>query len=130
VGAHDLALDALRLVGNRLQPVTVRTEYWGSLPDPNLMVQLSAAQLAHLARATACHAGEVARNPYHLNLPAQAIDAVRRGAELVGGLGQAAPDMVFAMLYRVQRWRGSGEAPLWPAGRLLGSGDEVASVFA
>ncbi len=108
VGTHRLAMEALAASG--VATTTVQTEYWGTLPAPNRMVQLSAEQLARLAAGVACHAGEVARNPYHLNLPAQCQDAVRRGAELVGGLGQAAPDMAFAMLYRVQRWQGGAVA--------------------
>jgi N-acetylglucosamine malate deacetylase 1 len=119
VGTHALALAALREVGGRLQPATVHTEYWGTLPNPNLMVQLTVDDVARLAGAVACHVGEVARNPYHLNLPAQCIDAVRRGAELVGGLGQAAPAMSFAMLYRVQQWQGAGEVPWAGGGRTL-----------
>jgi hypothetical protein len=29
---------------------------------------------------------------------------VRRGSELVGGQGEAAPDWTFATLYRLRRW--------------------------
>lgn len=119
LGALALALDALQAVGKGLQPLTVRTEYWGTLTAPNLMVQLDAPQLAHLAEAAARHVGEVARNPYHLGLPAFCIDAVRRGAELVGGLGQPAPSMSFAMLYRVQRWNGLAEVDAFDGGRTI-----------
>lgn len=119
VGTHRLALDALRQVGGALQAWTVQTEYWGTLAQPNLMVQLSAERLAQLAEGVARHAGEVARNPYHLGLPAYCIDAVRRGAELVGGLGQAAPSMSFAMLYRVRRWSGQDEVQAFEGGRMV-----------
>jgi LmbE family N-acetylglucosaminyl deacetylase len=129
VGTHALALAALRAAGSRVQTATVHTEFWGTLAQPNLMLELDAPQLAQLAEATACHAGEVARNPYHLNLPAQCIDAVRRGAELVGGLGQAAPAMAFAMLYRVQRWNGAEEVTLLEGGRSLPLGASVSGIL-
>lgn len=130
VGTHALALDALRAVGPALRLATVQTEYWGTLAAPNRMVELSTEQVARLAASVACHAGEVARNPYHLNLPAQCMDAVRRGAERVGGLGQAAPSMRFAMLYRVQRWDGGAESSGTVAGRLLPGGADAAAALA
>ncbi len=130
VGTHVLALAALRAVGPRVQPATVHTEYWGTLARPNRLVQLSAEQLARLAMAVACHAGEVARNPYHLNLPAQCMDAVRRGAELVGGLGQAAPDISYAMLYRVQRWDGHAERVGTGSGQVLPCRADAAAALA
>jgi hypothetical protein len=37
-------------------------------------------------------------------LPAWLVDNVRRGAELVGGPGGAAPDFLFGALYRFQKW--------------------------
>ncbi len=115
VGTHVLARAALDAVGPAAGTVAVLTEFWGTLAQPNRLVQLSAAQVARLAAAVACHAGEVARNPYHLNLPAQFMDAVRRGAELVGGLGQAAPPMAFAMVYRVVYPDGGGAGRMLPA---------------
>lgn len=56
------------------------------------------------------------RNPYHLGLPAWMQDNVRRGGELVGGQGEAAPDFAFATLYRMRRWKaGRLHAPAEPA---------------
>ncbi len=54
--------------------------------------------------ALSFHVGEVQRNPYHLLVPAWMQDNVRRGGELVGGQGGAAPDFVFCTLYRLRRW--------------------------
>ena len=48
------------------------------------------------------------RNPYHLLVPAWMQDNVRRGGELVGGQGGAAPDFTFCTLYRLRRWRDGG----------------------
>ena len=60
-----------------------------------------------LIRALACHFGEVARNPYHLRLPAWFADSVRRGGELVLGAGSTPPDADFATLYQLQGFDGS-----------------------
>jgi len=108
VGTHRLVMDALRRVGSGMLPHLVLTEYWNTQPSPGLMVELSAHDVAHLVGALSLHVGEVARNPYHLTLPAGCIDAVRRGAERVGLPGSDAPEFRFASLYGWQRWNGSG----------------------
>jgi len=104
IGTHLLVTDALRQLPADFACYTVETEYWGAMDDPNLMVEVSAADLADLIAATSFHVGEVRRNPYHLLLPAWMMDNVRRGAELVGGQGGAAPDFRFATLYRLRQW--------------------------
>jgi len=87
------------------------------MQSPNLMVEYSATDLADLVAATSFHVGEVKRNPYHLLLPAWMQDNVRRGAELVGGQGGAAPTFMFAQLFRAQKWDGAELQTLlcgWP----------------
>ena len=108
IGTHLLVMDALRQVGAAVQPHLLLTEYWNTQPSPGLMVQLSAQDVADLVSALSLHVGEVARNPYHLTLPAGCIDAVRRGAERVGAPGAQAPGFSFATLYGWQRWNGAG----------------------
>ena len=90
----------------------VETEFWGAMTDPNLMVEISAEDLADMIAATTFHVGEVNRNPYHLLLPPWMMDNVRRGGEVVGGQGGAAPDYAFAVA-------------LPPAQMEPGPGDEV-----
>ena len=90
-----LGLEAVRLAlhwldGRGLACLAVETEFWGAMDAPNLMVESSAADVADLVAALSLHVGEVARNAYHLRLPAWMIDNVRRGAELVGGQNGAA----------------------------------------
>ena len=127
-GTHQLVMDALRSVGERVQPHVLLTEYWNTQPSPGLMVQLSAQDVAQLVGALSLHAGEVSRNPYHLTLPAGCIDAARRGAERVGAPGAQTPGFTFATLYGWQRWQGAGmltQAPRLlpldtPPGLLLG----------
>jgi len=104
IGVYYLVTDALRQMPTIFECYTVETEFWGAMDDPNLMTEVSAQDLADLVAATTFHVGEVKRNPYHLSLPAWMMDNVRRGAELVGGQGGAAPDFQFAALYRLRKW--------------------------
>ena len=102
IGTHYLVIDALRNLRRWRSPVMLlESEYWHGLANPNLMVGVTPEQEALLVMAAAEHAGEVARNPYHLLHPARMMDNVRRGAEVVGSAGGAAPDFKFAELYRV-----------------------------
>jgi len=97
----------------RCPPVSSATSskrnFWGQMTDPNLLVESSVEDVGDLMAALACHVGEVRRNPYHARLPAWMMDNVRRGAELVGRPGGAAPDFTFATLYRLRQWTA------WPA---------------
>lgn len=111
-GTHRLVLDALRRVGSALRPHVVLSEYWNTQPNPGLMVELSAADVSELVAALSLHAGEVARNPYHLTLPAGCIDAARRGAERVGAPGADSPGFTFASLYGWRRWSGVALEPM------------------
>ncbi len=109
VGTHFLVMRALKTMPGHFQTTLVETEFWGQMASPNLMVESGADDVADLMAALSFHAGEMQRNPYHLRLPAWMQDNVRRGAELAGGPGQAAPDFTFATLYRLRRWK-NGEA--------------------
>ena len=104
IGTHYLVLDAMKRCPD-FTCLVAETEWWGAMNDPNLMVESSATDVADLVAALSLHAGEVARNPFHLRLPAWMIDNVRRGAELIGGQGGPAPDFTFATLYRLRRWQ-------------------------
>jgi LmbE family N-acetylglucosaminyl deacetylase len=105
IGTHFLVMDALAGMPPGFECFIVETEYWGQMTHPNLMVEISATDLADLISATTFHVGEVNRNPFHLLMPAWMMDNVRRGSELVGGQGEAAPDFTFAALYRLRQWR-------------------------
>jgi N-acetylglucosamine malate deacetylase 1 len=117
MGVHLLGRDAIEAAGLPLQAAF--TEFWSTLTEANLMVMLSEPDTADLIRALACHVGEVARNPYHLRLPAWLADSVRRGGELVQGAGSAPPQGDFATLYQLDRF--DGEAWVHAGqGRILG----------
>lgn len=118
IGTHLLIVDALKSLPG-FECFTVETEFWGAMDNPNLMVESSAADVADLMAATSFHVGEVQRNPYHLRQPAWMQDNVRRGGELVGGQGGAAPDFTFATLYRVGRWRADALEKIFDGGRAL-----------
>lgn len=103
IGVHRLVSEALRLAG--LDTVVAETEFWSTQASPNVLVETSLDDTALLVRALACHEGEIARNPYHLRLPAWMADNVRRGGELLAGPGETPPPFGFATLYRLSRWR-------------------------
>ncbi len=127
IGVHQLVVEALGSSG--LACLTVETEFWGAMDAPNLMVESSAADVADLVAALSLHVGEVARNAYHLRLPAWMIDNVRRGAELVGGQGGAAPQFAFATLYRLRRWENGQFHNIFEGGRVLSSQDDLSKLF-
>ena len=128
LGTHQLVLEALAQFPT-LACRVVETEFWGAMDAPNLMVESSEAEVADLVAALALHVGEVARNPYHLRLPAWMIDNVRRGAELVGGQGGAAPRFTFATLYRLRRWAHGRLEEALERGRALSSHDDLSALF-
>ena len=101
MGTHRLVLDALAAAG--ITTVLAETEFWATMAAPNCLVETSLADAARLVRALSRHVGEVARNPYHLRLPAFLADSVRRGGELLTGAGGTPPDYAFATLYRLTR---------------------------
>lgn len=130
IGVHHLVMDALREMPLSFECYTVETEFWGAMDDPNLMAEVSAEDLADMITATTFHVGEVQRNPYHLSLPAWMMDNVRRGAELVGGQGGAAPDFMFAALYRLRKWSQGKLLKTYEGGKLLPATVSAGTLFA
>ncbi|MCP5526728.1 MAG: PIG-L family deacetylase [Verrucomicrobiales bacterium] len=129
IGVHLLVTDALRQLGAEAACVTIETEFWGAMDDPNLMVEVTGEQLGDLMAATSFHVGEVQRNPYHLLLPAWMQDNVRRGGELVGGQGGTPPRWRFATLYRLGRWNGETIEKVEPTERMLGASTPLGPLF-
>lgn len=130
IGTHWLVTDALRQMPAGFECYLVETEFWGAMDDPNLMVEISAEDLADMIVATTFHVGEVKRNPYHLLLPPWMMDNVRRGGEVAGGQGGAAPDFAFAALYRLRRWRNGKAERFFEGGRPVPCFTDVAGLFA
>lgn len=122
ISTHHLVVDALKKMPPEFSCRVVETEFWGAMDDPNLMVEGDAALVAELVAALSLHVGEVARNPYHLLLPAWMQDNVRRGGELVGGQGGAAPAFAFATLYRLRKWESGGFSQCLDKGLVLPTG--------
>ena len=108
IGTHYLVADALGQQSPGFTLQIAETEFWGAMATPNLTVEFSPQDLGDMMAALSFHVGEVQRNPYHLLVPAWMQDNVRRGGELVGGQGGAAPDFTFATLYRLRRWADGG----------------------
>jgi N-acetylglucosamine malate deacetylase 1 len=119
IGTHHLVVDALARQPAGFSCTAVETEFWGAMASPNLTVESSPDDVAEMMTALSFHVGEVERNPYHLLLPAWMQDNVRRGGELVGGQGGAAPDFSFCTLYRLREWRNGRLQYTFEGGRTL-----------
>jgi len=129
IGTHFLVMDALSVMPADFECFLVETEFWGQMDDPNLMVEIGDDDLTDLIAATSFHAGEVRRNPYHVILPAWMLDNVRRGSELVGGQGGAAPDFTFALLHRLRRWRKGKAERFFAGGKQISRTARLAELF-
>lgn len=123
IGTHFLVLDALRALPSDFTCRVCATEFWAPMADPNLMIESSVDDVGDLVTALSFHVGEVQRNPYHLRLPAWMLDNVRRGGELVGGQGGAAPDFAYATLYRLHTWTAGALQPADRPGRMLSASE-------
>ena len=103
VGTHYLVFDALKKYslqeGGRL--LTLESEYWQPMSDPNLLVGVNGKDVARLMAAVSAHRGEVDRNPYHLRLPARLMANVSRVGERLNGLGCKPPGFAFGEVYRL-----------------------------
>ncbi len=128
-GTFFLVTDALKTLPKSFCCWICATEFWAPMNDPNLMIEISVADLADLVAALSFHEGEVSRNPYHLRLPAWMQDNVRRGGELVGVQGAEPPDFVFATIYRLQKWMHQGMETAEKPGRFLSCNDSLKSIF-
>jgi len=129
IGTHFLVRDALARMPAEFECRVVETEFWGQMNDPNLMVEMCATDLADMVAATTFHVLEVARNPYHLLLPAWMMDNVRRGGELVGGQGGKAPDFTFAVLYRLRQWSRGRLERTYDGGKFLACAEDASAVM-
>jgi LmbE family N-acetylglucosaminyl deacetylase len=129
IGTHHLVSDALQRQPAAFTCAAIETEFWGAMATPNLMVESSIADLGDMMTALSFHVGEVRRNPYHLLVPPWMQDNVRRGGELVGGQGGAAPDFFFCTLYRLRRWSNGRLEPVYQGGRSLPATEPAASAL-
>jgi N-acetylglucosamine malate deacetylase 1 len=126
---HRRVMEALGSMDDGFSCRVIETEFWGAMDDPNLIVEADSVLLADLVAATSLHTGEVARNPYHLHLPAWMQDNVRRGAERIGGQGGTAPAFDFATLYRARSWHNGRLASFLTQGTLLPIGESPAQLL-
>ena len=129
VATHCLVMEALQRMDDDFSCLVVETQFWGAMKQPNLLVEADAKYVAELVAATSLHSGEVARNPYHLLLPAWMQDSACRGGELVGGQGSPAPGFAFATLYRLQKWQAGTFVPVLEAGRNLPLDADIGELF-
>jgi len=130
VGTHFLVVDALKKMPAGFETWLIETEFWGAMTDPNLLLEINVEDLGDMIAATTFHVGEVARNPYHLLLPPWMMDNVRRGAEVVGGQGGAAPEFPFAALYRLRKWAGGQLRRTFEGGKIVPCSMNVSDLLA
>ncbi|QKJ65864.1 PIG-L family deacetylase [Deefgea piscis] len=104
IGTHYLLMDALKAAQHAC--TVVQSEFWRQMEAPNALIATSQQDTADLIAALACHVEEVRRNPYHLRLTGWMADNVRRGAEVCGGQGAAAPTFSFGTIYHISRFDG------------------------
>lgn len=128
IGVHFLVVDALKKITG-FSCWTVETEYWTPIHNPNLMIEVAPELLAQMITALTFHKGEISRNPYHILLPTWMADNVRRGAELVGGQGSAAPRFFFATLYRISRWENGSFKSVFSTGKIVSMKDSLEFLF-
>src|SRR6202000_874353 len=86
---QTLRFDALQAYGKPTW--LVQSEFLGTMPSPNLLVELGAGDVSPLLRALVCARKEGELNPYHLRLTSWLADSVRRGGETVFGAGLEPP---------------------------------------
>ena len=96
IGTYYLVMDALKEMPADFECFVIQSEFWQPMEKPNLMIEADSHTVSDLVAAISFHVEEVRRNPYHTRLPAWMIDNVRRGGELVGGQGGAAPDFALS----------------------------------
>jgi LmbE family N-acetylglucosaminyl deacetylase len=128
-GASLLVREALRSLGGGFSCRLVETEYWAAMPRPNLMVESSPSDAADLVAAASFHAGEMRRQPFHLELPAWMQDNARRGSELVLGHGAASEGFAFATLYRLSLWKGGRLRRPFEGGRAVARDADALAYF-
>ncbi len=117
----------------KMNVLVVWTEFWGHNPTPNVLVEVPTDIVDLQMRALECHRGEIARNPYHLRLPAWMMDNVRRGAEIIDGKGAASPDFAFGVLYKWEFYKNGKkkklDLPVNTLNRLCDIGSLIESVI-
>ena len=129
IATHFIVMDALAEMPRGFSCTVIETEYWQTMENPNLMTAADAQTVADLVAAISFHVKEVARNPYHLTLPAWMQDNVRRGGELIGVQGGAVPDFSFATLYRLRRWFAGELNDVLTEGRMIPLKADLKTLF-
>jgi len=112
-GCHHLIMDALMSRSRERRITIVETEFWQPMTAPNLLVGLSAHDLALMLAALTKHRGEIKRTPYHLTQAPRLMDNVRRGREILG-IKVKEPDFLFGELYRMSFLEVDGRIRLLP----------------
>lgn len=128
IKSGELLLKSLK--GQKLGPMIVAwSEFWGANKKANLLLEVPEDILNLQMQGLSLHKGEVARNPYHLRLPAWMMDNVRRGAELLSGKGALAPNMAFAVLYQLQLFKKGKVGNMKLKKSVINNEENIAQIF-
>ena len=125
IGLNALVRHAMLRTGKENTYLCLETEFWSPMEQPNLLVESSPDDVTELVTALTRHTGEIARNPYHLRLPAWLMDNVRRAGELMAGNGQPPPRFLFATPYRLRRWHNARYEDAVKEATFMSSADKV-----
>lgn len=115
---HPTHIKTAQLVLDSLETYTGHVawaEYWAPMTSPNVLVEVSPELHQLQVKALECHAGEVARNPYHLRLLGWQMDTVRRGSEWLANKGAASAQMLMGQLYKIEKWENGKKQRSKPA---------------
>ena len=127
IGTYYLLTDALKAANHSC--ILVQSEFWRQMDAPNALIATNQQDTADLIAALACHVEEVRRNPYHLRLPGWMADNVRRGAEVCGGQGVAAPTFSFGTIYHIGHFDGK-DLVATTQKFMINESDDIAAVLA
>lgn len=128
-GTNLMLNDALYEIGNIWKGWIIETEFWAPMNTPNLMVEASIEDVAILLEALLCYKGEISRNPYHVAYLCWLVDNVRRGCEIIGGMGSKAPPFLFALIYTMLQWDGNSLKPYLPPLQFLSVSERAEIIF-
>ena len=88
--------------------LAAETECWQPMINSNLAVEGSPQHVAILCQAISLHAGEVARNPYHIRQPVRMMENFFRASELIAGFGGRCERISFAEMYALYAYGKDG----------------------
>ncbi len=117
------------LKGLKLNTIIAWTEFWAPIEKPNCLIEVPTEIVELQMKALEMHKGEVARNPYHLRLPAWMMDNVRRGSEIISTIGSKSPQIPFGVIYHLELFKNDKVMKLKLPTHFLSSFADIGQIF-